>query len=335
MVKATSRSLLLFTLFSLFTLSSNLLWAASLGEVTIYQPEKEFTAYLEKDVRVLEKNPVILRPGQYLKSGDLYMVDAKAARGNSHVYLELIVDWIEPLNLTAKIDEIRVASLLGEATATIPGASPTDPGTPLKIGQVLPIGTKIAVGPQGCVGLDIGAQHAVCLIPGTIATIQRESSGGKDKVKVDLETGAVFSHVNLKKEPTDFQVVTPMAISAARGTDFVTVALPDMTDVWIQEGTVELLQPDGTSVGTVSSDTGGSPKILRFPPAADDITRIKANSRTLTAAATLIPQLNANLPKIRAKQAAGETLTTVEQSIAANAQRMHALIRVDVLGSSQ
>lgn len=263
------------------------------------------------------------------------MVDAAAAQGRDHVYLELIVDWIEPLHLTAQIDEVRVAALLGQGTALLPGAAATDLPTPLEMGQLLPIGSKITVGPQGCVGLDIGATHAICLTPGSVATIQRESVAGTDKIKIHLETGAVFSHVNLKKKPTEFQVVTPLAISAARGTDFVTVALPDVTDVWIQEGTVELLEPNGTSVGTVSSENGGSPQILRFPPAADDLARIQANTRTFTAAATLIPQLNVNLPKVRAKQAAGETLTPVEQSIVDNAQRMHALIKVVPLGSNQ
>ncbi|MEM6601403.1 MAG: FecR domain-containing protein [Verrucomicrobiota bacterium] len=309
--------------------------AASLGEVAIYQPEKDFTAYLEKDVRVLEEKPVILRPGQYLKSGDLYMVDAAAAQGHDHIYLELIVDWIEPLNLAARRDEVRIAALLGSATAVLPGATTADPPVSLKIGQRLSVGSKITVGSQGCVGLDIGATHAICLTPGSVATIRRENISGTDKIKIDLETGAVFSHVNLKKNPTDFQVVTPLAISAARGTDFVTVALPDVTDVWIQEGTVELLEPDGTSVGTVRSENGGSPGILRFPPAADDLARIEANTRTLTAAATLIPQLNVNLPKLRAKQTAGESLTPAEQSVLDNAQRMHVLIQVVLLGTSE
>ncbi len=317
------------------TLSSAPVSAASLGEVAIYQPEKTFTAYLEKDVRVLEENPVILRPGRYLKSGDLYMIDAAAAKGSNHVYLELIVDWIEPLHLSAKIDEVRVAALLGSATAILPGAVASDPPTPLEMNQLLPVGTKIMVESEACVGLDIGATHAICLTPGSVATIQRESVGGTDKIEINLETGAVFSHVNLKNNPTEFQVITPLAISAARGTDFVTVALPDVTDVWIQEGTVELLEPNGTSVGTVSSENGGSPKILRFPPAADELARIQANTRTFTAAATLIPQLNVNLPKVRAKQAAGEPLTPIEQSIVDNAQRMHALIKVVPLGTTQ
>ncbi|MEM6885795.1 MAG: FecR domain-containing protein [Verrucomicrobiota bacterium] len=335
MIKTIFRTINCFTLFLFFTLSGNFLYAASLGEVSIYQPEKNFTAYLEKDVRVLEKNPVILRPGQYLKSGDLYMIDAGAAKGSDHVYLELIIDWIEPLHLSAKVNEVRVAALLGSATAVLPDAAASDPPTPLKQGQLLPVGSKILVDSESCVGLDIGATHAICLTPGSVATIQRESVGGTDKIQIDLETGAVFSHVNLKKKPTDFRVVTPLAISAARGTDFVTVALPDVTDVWIQEGTVELLEPNGTSVGTVSSENGGSPKILRFPPTADEVARIRANTRTFTAAAALIPQLNVNLPKVRAKQAAGESLTPIEQSIVDNAQRMHALIKVVPLGSSE
>lgn len=329
-------SLAKYTTLALITLTSSLLQATELNEVAIYQPEKTFTAYLEKDVRVLEENPVILRPGQYLKSGDLYMVDAAATQGSKHVYLELIVDWIEPIELSAGINEIRVSSLVGDATATLPtSAATTDAPTPLQVDQILPVGTTVKVGPDGCVGLDIGSTHAVCLIPGTVATINRNNSGKVDDIIVKLDNGAVFSHVNLKNNPTDFKIETPIALAAARGTDFVTVALPGVTDVWIQEGSVELFQPNGTSVGTVSSDNGGSPKILRFPPAADELARIKANTLTFTAAATVIPQLNVKLPKLRAKQAKGEPLTPLEQTIVDNAQQMHALVKVVALGSTQ
>jgi len=303
--------------------------AAQLKSLAVYKPEDPFTAYLESDVRILEQTPVVLRPGQYLQSGDLFLVDAEAAQDSDHVYLELVVDWIEPLELSAGAEQIRVSSLVGTASAN----STTDPATyaPLQVNQNLDVGTTIQVGPQGCVGLDIGGRHAVCLTPGTVATIEREFKTTGDDVLVKLDSGAVFSHVNLAENPTDFKVQTPKAVAAARGTDFVTVALPDVTDVWIQEGTVELLQPDGTSVGTVSSDNGGSPKILRFPPAPDERARIRANSKTLTAAATLIPQLNQNLPKIRQKQAVGQPLNPVEQEILNSAQRMHALIRVEKL----
>ncbi|NJL19383.1 MAG: FecR domain-containing protein [Bdellovibrionaceae bacterium] len=116
--------------------------------------------------------------------------------------------------------------------------------------------------------LDIGGRHNVCLIPGTIAVLDREAGAQSDRVRIDLKQGAVFSHVNLKAIPTDFTVKTPQALAAARGTDFVTVALPEVTDVWIQEGTVELLELSGASVGTVSSTEGARPRssASRPPP---------------------------------------------------------------------
>ncbi|MGF1678040.1 MAG: FecR domain-containing protein [Candidatus Methylacidiphilales bacterium] len=298
---------------------------AAEGGLAVYRGEETFTAYLESDVRKLEPNPVVLRPGQYLQSGGVYLVDAAAALGRPHVYLELIVDWIEPIALTASKDTVRVASLIGTAEARLPGAASA---TPLALDQEIPVGSTIQVGPEGCVGLDVGGSHAICLIPGTLATIQRQFQNQTDQIEVRLQSGAVFSHVNMSNSPTDYKVITPRGIAAARGTDFVTVALPDVTDVWIQEGTVELLQPDGTSVGIVSSDQGGSPKILRFPPAPDEAATIRANSATFTVAATLIPRLNQNLARIRGKQAQGETLTSEETNILNRAQRMHALIKV-------
>ncbi|MEM6820561.1 MAG: FecR family protein [Verrucomicrobiota bacterium] len=302
-----------------------------LNSLAIYKPEKTFTAYLEKDVRILEKAPVVLRPGQYLKSGDVYLVDATASNGANHVYLELVVDWIEPLALVAPADAIRVATIMGPAEA----APPSNPQAfvPIKNGDSLPVGSQIRVGADGCVGLDLGGRHAVCFTPNTEAVIKRDQSTKTDKITVDIKKGAVFSHVNQKGLPTDFKVVTPSAIAAARGTDFVTVALPNTTDVWIQEGTVEVQQPNGTSVGTVSSTDGGSPKILRFPASADDVARIKANSTTLTAAATLIPQLNRSLPEIRVKQNAGQSLTPDEQKILNASKRMHYLIKVETINT--
>ncbi|MEO0453210.1 MAG: FecR family protein, partial [Verrucomicrobiota bacterium] len=267
---------------------------------------------------------------QYIKNDRTFLIDSEIAANRSHLYVEIVGDWIEPIPLLAEPDKVRVAMIMGEAEWAPPEDS--ENFRLLVENEEIPIGSTLRVGSQGCIGLDIGARHAVCMIPGSVGVIKRDLSGPDDKIEIDLKKGAVFSHVNLKKLPTDFTVRTPNGIAAARGTDFVTVALPGVTDVWIQEGSVELFAPDASSVGTVSSTDGGAPKIIRYPAVADDLKRVEANSATLTAAATLIPQLNMQLPKLRAKQARGEELTEQEKAFFNSTNRMHYLVRVDLPG---
>lgn len=296
------------------------------GELSLYQPEKPKKAYLESDVYLIEPDPVIVRPGQYIiRKNGVILIDEVVETGSRPIYIEIVGDWIEPIPLIASMDKVRVAVLQGVAEWAPPGN--LENWQQVGLNQELPVGSAIRVGPNSCLGIDIGARHAVCLIPGSEGIIKRNFSGEEDKIEIELSKGAVFSHVNLKKLPTDFKVRTPQGIAAARGTDFVTVALPGVTDVWIQEGIVELFDPQNASVGTVSSLSGGAPKIIRFPPVEDELKRIEANSTTLTAAATLIPQLNQRLPGIRVKQASGQSLTAEEKSFLTDSKRMHYLIK--------
>lgn len=306
------------------------LWVAPLqAGISVYQQQEPVKAFLESDVYVLEKQPVIVRPGQYIRNDSTFLIDDKAIGNADEVYIEVVGDWIEPIPLTTQANSIRVAVIQGEAE----WASPESPEefSPLSEGQEIPVGSRLRVGEAGCIGLDVGGRHAVCLTPGAEGVILRDLSRPEDQIEIVLSKGAVFSHVNLKGLPTDYRIRTPHGVAAARGTDYVTVALPDVTDVWIQEGTVELLDLNDNSVGTVSSTDGGAPKIIRFPPAADDLARIEANSATLTAAATLIPQLNIRLPKLKAKQARGEALTDEERSFLNKSKRMHYLLKVERL----
>jgi hypothetical protein len=316
------RSPLTFTLTSLYALT-----ALAAADVAIYQSVKPKKAFLESDVYLLEPDPVIVRPGQYIiRKNGLILIDDEVQTGDKHVYIEVVGDWIEPIPLIAALDKVRVAVLQGTGEWAPPGD--LENWRPLQLGEEVPVGSAVRVGEKrSCVGLDIGARHAVCLIPGSEGVITRNRSDQVDKIEIELSKGAVFSHVNLKKLPTDYTVRTPQGIAAARGTDFVTVALPGVTDVWIQEGIVELFDPQNNSVGTVSSLSGGAPKIIRFPPVDDDLKRIEANSTTLTAAATLIPQLNQRLPAIREKQSLGQALSEEEKTFLTNSKRMHYLIK--------
>ncbi|MEX2375445.1 MAG: FecR domain-containing protein [Dehalococcoidia bacterium] len=53
-----------------------------------------------------------------------------------------------------------------------------------------------------------------------------------------------------------FQIATPHAIAAVRGTTFIVDAAPDRTDVFVVEGVVAVSRPDGTDEVTLADGDG-------------------------------------------------------------------------------
>lgn len=303
-------------------------WADPAGSgLAVLRREDASTVLLEADVRAADPDALIVRAGDYLEQGDVFLVKQSVLGSASEAYLERVSDWIEPLALKAAEGEIRIATLQGAAEF----ADPAQPSAfqPLQAGKILKEGFLIRVAEGGAVGLDVCSRHAVSLIGGSEGTLSRTQAGGKEQVVFNLAKGAAFSHVNAalnKENKVDFQVRTPQAVAAARGTDFVTVAYPGGTDVWIAEGEVELLTPQGQSVGKVSSE-GGALGIIRFPVVAEEKARIEANSRTMGAAVQLIPAMNARLNGIKAKQKAGQALDAEELAILAGTKRFTYLVK--------
>ena len=146
------------------------------------------------------------------------------------------------------------------------------PGMPLNQGDRIGTGT----GGIAVVTLSDGSQLE--LRPSTVITLNQYTSGGSTPTRVELNSGILKSSV--KKTggaPANYQVHTPNAIVAARGTIFYTSYtssspqtgnLPNVshyTEVAVLEGTVNLAQaatPDsGVEVaqGTTGTVAGGDP----------------------------------------------------------------------------
>ncbi|MDX6765575.1 MAG: FecR family protein [Candidatus Methylacidiphilales bacterium] len=276
--------------------------AQTADDLVAYQAATPFKAFLEPDVRVVSPGAVIVRPGDFVRVGDRYLVRKDAARDKAELFLEVVAEWIEPVRAPQNPGEIRVALVAG----TVEAAPPTDPAkfSPVTVGTVLPAGSTLRCGPDSQAGVTIGERSAARFIAGSVGTLSLEAPAGTgvEKVRINLKSGAVFNKIRSFNKNVDYQVQTPQAIAAARGTDFVAVALPTVTDVWIAEGTVELMDTTGKSVGTVSAEEAGALKIIRYPQTPEPVANAEANSLTMSVAMSLIPQLNQNTSALRARE---------------------------------
>jgi len=290
-------------------------------DLVAYQPAVPFQAFLESDVRAVAPEAVIVRAGEHVKVGDRYLVRKDAARDRDELYLEILADWIEPVAAPQQSGEIRLAL----ASGTVEAAPPATPTVfaPVAQGAVLAPGTTLRCGPASQAAVTLGARSAARFIAGTEGSVHLEGTA-VEKVRIQLKSGAVFNRIRSMDKNVDYQVRTPQAVAAARGTDFVAVALPTVTDVWVAEGTVELMDLQGQSVGTVSAKEAGALKIIRFPQTPDPAQNAAANTTTMSVAMSLIPALNTTTAGLRGKT----NLTPGEFQYTQDVQRVTYLVRV-------
>jgi len=289
-----------------------------------YQPATPFKAFLESDVRATSPNAVIVRAGDHVKLGDRYLVREDATRGQRELYLEVLAEWIEPIVAPQKAGEIRLALVSGTVEAAAP-ATPTV-FAPVAVGAVLAPGTTLRCGGDSQAAVTLGSRSTARFIAGTEGSVSLEGDGAAspEKIRIQLKSGAVFNRIRSFNKNIDYQVQTPQAIAAARGTDFVAVALPTVTDVWIAEGTVELSDLQGNSVGTVSAEEAGALKIIRFPQTPDPVQNAEANTTTMSVAMSLIPLLNTTTKDLRAKT----SLSPEEYQYTQDVHRVTYLVKV-------
>lgn len=259
-------------------------------ELEWFRPVEPFQALLESDIRRLDPEAVIVAAGDHIRLQGGHGVRKSVARDRSTVYLEILADWIEPVAAEGVAGEMRLVLAEGKVEA----APPDNPQgfAPVQAGVVLAPGTILRTGENSQAGLALGRRSTARLIGGTTVEAMLEPQGGVERVRLNLKGGAVFNRIRSFQKDVDYQVRTPHAVAAARGTDFVAVALPEVTDVWIAEGTVELMDLQGKSLGTVSADDPGTLKIIRNPPAPDAVADAAANTLTMSVAMGLIPKVN-------------------------------------------
>jgi hypothetical protein len=81
----------------------------------------------------------------------------------------------------------------------------------------------IQTGSPGSVELMLGDAGAIKITKNSQVSVARILDTGKEKTKVDIDYGKVFSVVSKSKKDQEFSVTTPTALAGVRGTSFLTI----------------------------------------------------------------------------------------------------------------
>jgi hypothetical protein len=128
--------------------------------------------------------------------------------------------------------------------------------SPLKTGQVLPIGSTVRTGPDGKVVLQTTPGSSVEVGNDSILKINElafEKSGGavtERKARLELTSGVVSALVDPSTpKVTDFKIQTPDGALVARGTHFTVVVRNGKTYSGVDEGKIAAIaKPSRTSI---------------------------------------------------------------------------------------
>lgn len=108
--------------------------------------------------------------------------------------------------------------------------SPEQSDTLVQEGAKLPIGSKLTTGPESIAGLTFGDGSVMQVEPNSTVVLDALSvpgdSGFVDS-RIRLQSGAVKTRVPERQPKSRFQITTPAAIAAVRGTEFRVAAYAD------------------------------------------------------------------------------------------------------------
>jgi hypothetical protein len=295
--------------------------------------------YLSSDIAKMYPSATIVSQGKYTQTGDSFFITPHR-KAPKIIYAQVVNDWIEPITppdapaaLAIAPDAMEIREPHGDVQVALPSAPASF--APATDGTTIPNGAVVKTGADGTAAVLFGGVNSARLIPGSEAAVQQTVTPQSRSTEIDLTAGAVFSKVGKQEGVTqDYRVHTPFGVAAARGTDFVTVAMPARTDVWIAQGTVELDSPDGKRVGTVSSGTNGALKIIRFPLMPNPRQAMMANSETMTAAMNFIPAVDQKIKALRDRMANGATLSAPEQDYLHRIKEVPCLIKLELVQDS-
>jgi len=289
--------------------------------------------YWKGDVLKAEPTAVIIPAGNYIQKGDSYTIPGHA-NAPKEVYIQVVNDWVEPItppDMPASLGVAPDAMQIREPQGDVQVALPSAPANFTKATEGMPIpnGSVIKTGADGTAAVLFGGVNSARLTPNSQAAVQQTVTSQLRSTEVDLTAGAVFSKVGLRPgEKQDYQVHTPFGVAAAKGTDFVSVAMPARTDVWIAQGVVQLNQTDGKLVGTVTSEGTGPLKIIRFPVMTDMHQSMMASAETMTTAMNFIPMVNVKVKALREQMAKGVTLTPHQKEYLGRIKKVPCLIKL-------
>lgn len=322
---------------ALVTLLNGVTFAKTDTKPVVTAPEykrSDTNFYWKGDVLKVYPNAVIIAADGYTAKGDSYFPIFTKKKAPKEIYVQVINDWIEPItppdmpkSLGVAPDAMQIREPQGDVQVALPSAPANF--VPATNGMTIPNGTVVKTGANGTAAVLLGGVNSARLIPNSEAAVQQTVTPQLRSTEIDLTVGAVFSKVGLRAgEKQDYKVHTPFGVAAARGTDFVSVAMPARTDVWIAQGTVQLDQPDGKMVGMVKSEGTGALKIVRFPVMTDPHQAMMAGAETMTAAMNFIPMVNQKTKALRDKVAAGGKLSPTEQDYMSRIKKVPCLIKL-------
>ena len=158
-----------------------------------------------------------------------------------------------------------ITAINGTATITRAGAS-----VPAAFGNVIQVGDTVTTGPSGRVTITLpdNTQLEVTESSTLVLTENVVTGGTRASTKVTLLGGLVRSLVRYTPgTPPNFEVHTPNAVAAARGTTYDTGYVTgverkehkhcrEFTDVLVYDGTVQVSNPTNASAPPVDIHTG-------------------------------------------------------------------------------
>jgi biopolymer transport protein ExbD len=289
--------------------------------------------YARGDILKAHSASAILTKDKYTQKDDSYFYTPKI-KALKEIYIEIASDWIEPItppDMPASLNIAPDAMQIREPQGDVTVALPTAPGNFATVtdGMSLPNGAVIKTGPNATAAILFGGVDSARLMPDSEAAVQQTVTAQTRTVEVDLTAGGVFSKVGTQiGVKGDYEVHTSSGNALAHGTDFVTMIAQGHTDVWISQGTVELIPPDAKNGESVTSDGTGPLKLLRFPAITDPTAAILADANGLTAILNFIPMANQKIAALRAQVTRGTALSATQQAYLNRIKQVPAFIKL-------
>lgn len=289
--------------------------------------------YGKGDVVKMHPTAIIIPIGGYTRKGDSYLFAPKK-KAPKDMYVETVSDWIEPItppgatSLGIAPDVMQIREPQGDVQVALPSAPANF--SPVTDNMTLPDGAVVKTGANGTAAVLFGGVDSARLMPNSEAAVQQTVTAQARSAEVDLTTGGVFSKVGTQVGVKgNYEVHTPQGNASTQGGDFVTldyVAKTPHTDIWVAQGTVDLVQADGAKVGQVSSDGTGALHVLRT--VSNRAGALPLGVEELTTIFNFIPMANQKIKALRDKATGGATLTADEEAYLARIKSVPCLIKL-------
>ena len=268
---------------------------------------------------VLKANPraVILKAKKVRRAGDSYFI-THAGKPASEVYVETTRDWLEPVtppDMPASLGVAPNVMQIREPQGDVQVAPPEGPDNfgPATEGMPIVNGTVVRTGNDGTAAVLFGGINSARLAPNSVMMVQQTVTAALRTTRIVLRSGMLFSKVGLSKGARqDYQVSTPHASVAVKGTDFACVVLPDRTEVYLAQGTVQFSQPGGQKIATMHATGTGELKFARYPQIEDARRASEATSETVTSLFNFIPKVDLKIKTLRNQVTQGIKLNPAE-----------------------